>query len=84
LTNENGDLVVHDAPAVPTSKDQCSKPEQARPGPLMDESRMTDGVSMTTTQVPPPTFEPKWGINTMLRDLAYLLRLTRRTSLIDF
>jgi hypothetical protein len=43
------------------------------PGPKAAAARSQDG-----------TFEPKWGMTMMLRDVAYLLRLTRRTSTIDF
>jgi hypothetical protein len=31
-----------------------------------------------------PASEPKWGVTMMLRDLTYLLRLTRRKPGIDF
>ena len=42
------------------------------------------GPSTAGARSQDPTFEPKWGMTMMLRDLAYLLRLTRRTSGIDF
>jgi hypothetical protein len=42
------------------------------------------GPSAVGVRSQDPTVEPKWGMTMMLRDLAYLLRLTRRTSGIDF
>jgi len=42
------------------------------------------GPSAAPARSPGPVLEPKWGMTTMLGDVLYLLRLTRRKPGIDF
>ena len=60
---------------------------QVSPPRPLSKSRPTDLTTRPTQytgHLRTRVSEPKWGMTMMLRDVAYLLRLTRRTSVIDF